>query len=132
MNRGDPGLIRSLDRLSAEAATVSHSGGATIAAHIEHVRYALMLMNRWAAGENPFADANWAAAWEKATASEVEWDELRRGLRDEVDRWHSALRSSREVRGIELDGVIGSIIHLAYHLGAIRQIDPALRGPTAD
>jgi hypothetical protein len=34
--------------------------GATIAAHAQHVRYGLSLMNRWAAhGGNPFADAMW-------------------------------------------------------------------------
>jgi hypothetical protein len=35
----------------------------------------------------------------------------------------------REVQEIELNGMIGSIAHLAYHLGAIRQIDSSLRGP---
>jgi hypothetical protein len=30
---------------------------------------------------------------------------------------------------LELNGMIGSIAHLAYHLGAIRQIDYTLRGP---
>jgi hypothetical protein len=30
---------------------------------------------------------------------------------------------------MELNGVVGSIAHLAYHLGAIRQIDRAARGP---
>jgi hypothetical protein len=33
------------------------------------------------------------------------------------------------VQEIELNGMIGSIAHLAYHLGAIRQIDSSLRGP---
>jgi hypothetical protein len=28
--------------------------------------------------------------------------------------------------------VAGSVAHLAYHLGAIRQIDRATRGPTAE
>ena len=32
---------------------------------------------------------------------------------------------------IELNGIIGSIAHIAYHLGAIRQIDRAARGPSA-
>jgi hypothetical protein len=30
---------------------------------------------------------------------------------------------------MELNGVIGSIAHLAYHLGAIRQINQIARGP---
>jgi hypothetical protein len=30
---------------------------------------------------------------------------------------------------VELSGMISSIAHLAYHLGAIRQIDKQSRGP---
>lgn len=132
LNRGDPGLLTALDDLSAAAASASTHGGATIAAHVDHLRYGLSLMNRWAAGENPFTDANWAASWERGAVSETQWAELRNDLRAEVERWHSALQEPREVRGIELDGVIGSIVHLAYHLGAIRQIDPTARGPKAN
>jgi hypothetical protein len=33
------------------------------------------------------------------------------------------------VQDIELRGMIASIAHLAYHLGAIRQIAAAARGP---
>jgi len=132
LNPGDAGLLAGLDRLSAAAASRSSHGGASIAAHTDHLRYGLSLMNRWAAGENPFADADWTASWKRTTVSEAEWEELRSGLRAECRRWRSALRERREVAGIELDGVIGSIAHLAYHLGAIRQIDPDVRGPRAD
>jgi hypothetical protein len=100
---------------------------------VDHVRYGLSLLNRWAAGEeNPWADANWAATWDGQRVTEPEWVDLRRRFRAEVDRWHEALRSTRQVEGIELNGVIGSIVHLAYHLGAIRQIEPRLRGPRAN
>ncbi len=67
---------------------------------------------------------------EQQTVSEHEWDTLRRDLQAEVTRWLDALRTPREVREIELNGTIGSIAHLAYHLGAIRQINSSLRGPT--
>lgn len=132
LNGGDAGLLASLDHLSAAAASQSNRGGASIAAHVDHLRYGLSLMNRWAAGENPFSDAQWALSWERTRVSDEEWRALRRDLRGAVDEWHQALQSPREVKGIELDGVIGSIIHLAYHLGAIRQIDPDARGPRAN
>ena len=61
--------------------------------------------------------------------SEEGWQRLRSDLRAEAARWLDALRTPREVREIELNGMIGSIAHLAYHLGAIRQIDSTLRGP---
>ena len=58
LNGGDVGLLRSLDKLSAADASRAANGGATIAAHAQHLRYGLSLMNRWAAeGGNPFADA---------------------------------------------------------------------------
>jgi hypothetical protein len=124
LNRGDPGLLRSLDRLSASAA--SHK----IAAHVDHVRYGLSLMNRWAGGEpDPFATADWGAAWRTTHVSDAEWATLRAELRDEAHRWLQALGKPREVDTVALNGIIGSIAHLAYHLGAIRQIDRATAGP---
>ena len=35
----------------------------------------------------------------------------------------------RQVTDIELSGMIGSVAHLAYHLGAMRQINRNARGP---
>lgn len=129
LNAGDPGLLRSLDRLSAAAASAPTATGSSIAAHVDHLRYGLSLMNRWTAGEDPFKEADWSASWRKTIVSEEEWRTLRAQLRDEASRWMTALRTPREVRPIELNGMVASIAHLAYHLGAMRQIDPALRGP---
>lgn len=41
----------------------------------------------------------------------------------------AALGTDREVIPVELTGMISSIAHLAYHIGAIRQIDNGTRGP---
>jgi hypothetical protein len=130
LNSGDAGLLRSLDALPAEDASRSVDGGATIAAHSQHVRYGLSLMNRWAtAGGNPFADATWDEAWKVSAVGEPKWKEIRQGLRDEAHRWLEAIGTPRQVTVIELSGMIGSIAHLAYHLGAIRQIARRARGP---
>jgi hypothetical protein len=130
LNSGDLGLLRSLERLSAADASRSTSGGATIAAHARHLQYGLSLMNRWASeGGNPFADAKWDEAWKTAEVADPEWGEIRSGLRDEAHRWLQALGTPRQVSEVELSGMIGSIVHLAYHLGAIRQIATAARGP---
>jgi hypothetical protein len=130
LNSGDLGLLRSIDKLSAAAASRSVNDGATIAAHAQHLRYGLSLMNRWATeGGNPFADATWDDAWKISSVDSAEWEEIRNGLRDEAGRWLEALRSPREASNVELSGMIGSIAHFAYHLGAIRQIDKSTRGP---
>ena len=130
LNSGDAGLLRSLDRLSNADASRSANGGATIAAHTRHLQYGLSLMNRWASeGGNPFADAKWDEAWKTSAVNEREWAEIRAGLRDEVRRWLETLGTPRQVSGVELSGMIGSIVHLAYHLGAVRQIATTARGP---
>ena len=130
LNSGDAGLLRSLDNLSAEDASQSVHGGATIAAHAQHERYGLSLMNRWATeGGDPFANAKWDEAWKTSRVNASEWSEIRGGLRDEAQRWLAVLGSPREVNGVELSGMIASIAHLAYHLGAMRQIAASARGP---
>jgi len=130
LNTGDAGLLRSLDKLSAADASRSANEGATIAAHAQHLRYGMSLMNKWAAeGGNPFANANWGEAWKISTVDDRTWDAIRAGLRDECRRWSSELKTERELAGPALLGTLGSYAHLAYHLGAIRQIAKATRGP---
>jgi len=130
LNSGDVGLLRSLDKISADDASLSTNGGATLAAHAQHLRYGLSLMNRWAReGGNPFADAKWDEAWNTSGVTVTEWDAIRDGLRDETADWLQVLKTSREVADVELSGIVASIAHLAYHLGAIRQINKDARGP---
>ncbi|CAN5753078.1 hypothetical protein BH18ACI5_BH18ACI5_03960 [soil metagenome] len=130
LNSGDAGLLRSLDQLSAADASRSANDGATIAAHARHLQYGLSLMNRWAReGGNPFADARWDEAWKTSRVDDNEWQSIRQGLAEESTRWLQALGSAREVSGLELAGMIGSIAHLAYHFGATRQIAAGARGP---
>ena len=132
LNQGDTGLLRSLDSLSAEAASRSTADGATIAAHVDHVLYGLTLMNRWSEGErNPWEGADWTRSWQRAGVSENEWSALRADLARESRRWLAALREPRETNEIELTGLVSSVVHIAYHLGAIRQIDRSARGPKA-
>ena len=130
LNSGDRGLMAALETLAPTDASQAVNGGATIAAHAQHVRYGLSLMNQWAAaGGNPFANAKWDEAWKISSVDAAQWDEIRRGLRDESQRWLEQLGTPREARGIEVAGMISSIAHVAYHMGAIRQISKATRGP---
>ena len=129
LNVGDRGLLRSLERVSASEASALTRTGSSIAAHVGHVAYGLSLMNRWGKGEDPFADADWAGAWKKTSVTDSEWEALRIQLRDEAARWLTVLRTPREVQDLEMSGMIGSIAHLAYHVGAIRQINANARGP---
>jgi hypothetical protein len=133
LNQGDQGLLASLDRLSAEDASAIHGGGSSIAAHADHLRYGLSLLNRWGNGEPPpWPDVDFTASWRQKIMSEAAWRELRDQLRREAARWAEVLRSPRDVTDVEAGWMAGSVAHLAYHMGAIRQIDRATRGPTAE
>ena len=99
---------------------------------MDHVCYGIDLMNRWSDGEaDPWSGAGWAASWRRTTVSEEEWAALRERMREAARRWRQALETPRTMSVLELNGVIASIAHLAYHLGAIRQIDRSIQGPKA-
>jgi hypothetical protein len=129
LNPGDPGLLRQLDSIDAQAASARPMPGkTTIAAHIDHVRYGLSLLNRWAGGEaNPFAGADWEASWRRTKVSEPEWRKLRDELRREADAWRKHVTARTDWDDLAAAGSLASAAHTAYHLGAIRQILAALK-----
>ena len=129
LNRGDVGLLRSLEKLDGAAASRPNATGSSIAAHVDHVRYGLSLLNRWAVGEDPWSDADWTASWRKTVVSDAEWKQLITALHGEASTWARALAEPRDVNETELSGIIGSIAHVAYHLGAIRQMNSLAPGP---
>jgi len=130
LNTGDIGLLKSLDHLSAAEASRATNEGATIAAHAQHVRYGLSLMNEWATrGGDPFANAKWDEAWRITAVTDEQWQNIREGLGSEARRWLEILKTPRDASGVEFTGLVSSIAHLAYHLGAIRQINKSARGP---
>lgn len=132
LNREDTGLLKSLDVLTSEQASkVSVSGGSSIAAHAEHLRYGFQLFNRWSGGdEQALAGADFSAAWRRNTVSQEEWAALRGDLAREALAWRKSLQDSKN-GGPGIDARIASVVHLAYHVGAVRQINRSLRGPAA-
>jgi hypothetical protein len=131
LNPGDRGLLASLDALSAEAASARPAGRSSVAAHVAHLRYGLGLLNRAARGEDVWADANWAESWTHQSVTEEQWQTLRADLANEARGWLDVMKHPPSWDEAELTGAVGSIPHLAYHLGAIRQLAPAASGPPA-
>jgi hypothetical protein len=130
LNPGDPGLLTLLEGLDARAAGRAPGGGRkAIAAHADHVRYGIALLNRWAAGEpNPWADADWEASWLVTVESDEQWRALCATLRQEVESWQRAVASRNDWEPVAAAGALSSLAHTAYHLGAIRQIVLDVRG----
>ena len=97
LNTGDSGLLRSLDAISAEGASGTSQGGASIAAHVDHLRYGLSLMNAWSGGANPWDTADFTASWRISSVSDAEWQDLRSRLGAESQRWLEAMRVRLEL-----------------------------------
>lgn len=131
VNPGDRGLAGSLARLSAAEASARPRGRSSVVAHAQHLRYGFELLNRWMRGENPFAEATYAASWGRQEVTDAEWVELRAALDGEVRAWMTAIAAPRAWDQMTLSGAVGSVAHLAYHLGAIRQLVAAAAGPPA-
>jgi hypothetical protein len=131
LNSGDRGILHALDKLTAKDASVIVNGGSSIAAHVAHVTFYANIINRVAAGENPWEGADWAASWKKPVVNAEEWENLKRALADEHSKWLMINGEPRDVSTSELTYMVASIAHLAYHLGAIRQMDRHARGPGA-
>jgi len=131
LNPGDRGLIASLDALSAETASAQPGGRSSVASHVDHLRYGLSLMNRFASGEHPWGDANWAESWTRQRVTADQWKTLRSELAREARAWIEAMKHPGAWDESELAGAVSTIPHLAYHLGAIRQLAQAAGGPQA-
>ena len=133
LNRGDKGLFAGLEKISASDASVIISGGSSIAAHVDHVLFYFALNNRWAAGErNPWKGADWKVSWTRTSVTPESWTKLRNDFEIETRRWLDAVGQSRDVTEAELTSIIASIVHLAYHIGSIRQMNRATGGPSAN
>ncbi|WP_080839368.1 DinB family protein [Cohnella massiliensis] len=118
------GLLDSLRRLSgAEASAIRIPGRASIAAHANHLRFSLELLNRKSRGEALFADEDWAKSWELQTVTEPEWRGLIARLQDEAHSWmHHVMTAETEWDEKTTVEAIASSAHVAYHFGAIQQL----------
>jgi hypothetical protein len=124
LNPGDAGMLRQLATIAPERASERPMPGeTTIAAHVDHVLYGLTLLNRWADGEpNPWADADWNASWQRKIVSADEWTSLRHRLEEAAARWQDAVQQRDDWEEMSAAGSLASAAHVAYHLGAIRQL----------
>ena len=132
LNPGDPGLLASLENVTAEEASRPGPRGASIAAHVDHLRYGLELLNRWHAGDpDPFSTADYQASWRRGVVTEADWRQRIAELRLQCASWGRALEDTRPLDDLALSGTVASVVHLAYHLGALRQMSTAMAGPMA-
>ena len=81
--------------------------------------------------DDPFTGADWTEGWKHPAVTDAEWRELVAALDRQTARWSDTMSQQRQWNEGRLKDAIGSIAHLAYHLGAIRQLVAATAGPSA-
>ena len=117
-------LFESIGTLSAAEASRSASPrSASIAAHVDHLRFYMDVLEAHMTGKDA-GTVDWQAIWrDTRDVSPERWDEIRAKLRASLQRVR-ALMADPEAwsRDTQFEGVLAISVHTAYHLGAIRQI----------
>ena len=122
-------LFETLETISAEEASRPVSATcASIAAQVEHVRFYLEVLGRYARGE-AVGKVDWQASWRLTTVTPEEWDALKGRLRD---THRDILAVVGDAWTWEDENAIGGsmaiVAHTAYHLGEIRQALCTIKG----
>ena len=119
---GKEGIFEALESTSAERASRKPTPNcASIAAHVYHIRYALRGCNAYIGG--PAVEGDWESSWAKQVVDDAEWQGLKADVRYEYEFFLRWLEPNTEWSdsGVVL-GVLAQLPHMAYHLGAIRQL----------
>jgi hypothetical protein len=123
-------LFETLDAISAEEASrpVSETC-ASIAAHVEHTRFYIEVMEEVLSG-NDHGNWDWGDIWRRVEAvTPEEWEASKQGLRQDYQRVLKRIQSLEPWEGEDDIGVALAILtHSAFHLGQIRHALCTVRG----
>jgi hypothetical protein len=108
------------------AGTASQSASdrvATLAAQVDHLGYYMevLMAHLEAGGDKPDIQVDWNLAWQRTAVTEEEWQGLIQRVHSEYDRFRRYVESNEQWNDETVGGVMGVIVHCAYHLGEIRQ-----------
>lgn len=113
------GIFQTLEGLSPQQASFSFQGHPSIAAHVRHMVFHLKVGVEWMQGDHSKRD--WVGSFRPFETDEADWQNLKQNLQDTRNAYLSLLEQAPETEFEEEMGY-GVVAHLAYHLGAIRQL----------
>ena len=108
-----------------EASYAPVPGGTTMAGHVEHARFYLESLLRYADGQTESID--WDASWGIREVTPVAWDALRASFAETSARAIRAFEDRETWDEHAVGAALAILAHSAYHLGAVRQRLVALR-----
>jgi len=125
---GNHGLLTTLAGLSARDASRDVLGS-TVAGQASHTAFHMEVIVRYErdGDRGPF---DWKASFEPAQVSEEDWQEVQARVRRAYDELAAFARTQADfpATGDAAGGLAGGVAHVAYHLGAVRQMVKVLGG----
>lgn len=119
---GNHGLLATLGGIDAAQAS-QDVHGTSIAGQTRHTALHMEVIVRWErdGDRGPF---DWKGSFHPAQVGEQEWAELQARVRRAYEELLAFARSQLDqpVTGDATGGLAGGVAHVAYHLGAIRQM----------
>ncbi len=115
----DAGIFATLGAIDAAQASTDINS-TTIAAHSEHTRFYLELLDNYLNEDMRIVD--FKQSWRIKTVGEDEWDELRENMSKIYRKAGETLDKKDDWVLDTITVAMGIVTHTAYHLGAIRQM----------
>ncbi len=123
----DTGWSQTLAAVSAsEASTPVARGGTTIAGQTAHAAYYLELLA--AIIEERDVEADWPGSFEPSAVDEDAWAAQKERLFEVAATVAGHVRANPQWPEPHVRSALGALVHLAYHLGAVRQMARVVRG----
>ena len=119
LNR-DSGFFPSLENLDHNTASRRLPGQTTVAAHSKHSCIHLEAIVSLIRGKPQRVD--WPSTWQQSVVTQEEWQELIKNMKTAYQEITSIFDENIDWGEKGLAAAMAAIAHLAYHLGAIRQI----------
>lgn len=122
-------LFETLVTISAAEASIPVGGKcATLAAHVEHIRFYLDVLGSSFRGEE-IGKPDWGHIWRTVSSvTPEEWDASKQRLADTYQSLLTLLKNHDNWEGEhDMGDAMAMVIHTAYHLGEIRQALCSLR-----
>jgi hypothetical protein len=113
-------LLETIAEIDAVAASYSPSPQhSTIAAHLHHTVFCLRLVRLRLSGE---ATPDWDEEWAIRTVDDAQWNALIADATSEYEHFMDTSTTPAPDSGEHAEAITDQALHVAYHVGAIRQM----------